>query len=460
MLRVVVHILVIALCGLWPARGLAWGEAGHHIVCEIAWTALDPAARTQVVELLRGDADRTFARSCSWADRVLRRRDGSFDPYHYVNVPEGADRVPPCAGKCVVDGIDEFARVLGDLAAPRRDRVLALKLVGHLVGDIHQPLHAGYVSDRGGNDVAVEVFGRKTDLHAAWDTDIVKRLHRDAQQDWTQYARALATGIRPVDRRLWRGSPRDWAYESYRLVEDVVYDGVPVIDDAYVARVRPVIEERLQAAGVRLASLLNGALAPSSRRTAAAKPRATLPPRLVAAQLGIWETDASGAVRLRETADIPRMPGLTFGWILTFDSLDREVAWNEELELSAPPRNAGGAKRARPTLLVRGGRAVLEGGRLAQSLTLDAGDPLGRQTIRVYVDGSLVQTFRFSTSLPHAATPVAPRTSQAPPAGCTPREQCCKVCSTGQACGATCISRSYTCRTGAGCACDAVDVCR
>ena len=43
---------------------------------------------------------------------------------------------------------------------------------------------------------------------------------------------------------------------------------------------------------------------------------------------------------------------------------------------------------------------------------------------------------------------------------CTPREQCCKVCSKGQACGASCISRSYTCRKGRGCACNAAELCR
>lgn len=45
-------------------------------------------------------------------------------------------------------------------------------------------------------------------------------------------------------------------------------------------------------------------------------------------------------------------------------------------------------------------------------------------------------------------------------ASCTPRAQCCKVCVKGQACGATCISASYTCHVGRGCACNASEICQ
>lgn len=34
------------------------------------------------------------------------------------------------------------------------------------------------------------------------------------------------------------------------------------------------------------------------------------------------------------------------------------------------------------------------------------------------------------------------------------QQECCKVCTTGKACGDTCIAREKTCRVGVGCACD------
>lgn len=43
---------------------------------------------------------------------------------------------------------------------------------------------------------------------------------------------------------------------------------------------------------------------------------------------------------------------------------------------------------------------------------------------------------------------------------CRPRQECCKVCSKGQACGASCISASYTCHKGRGCACNESEICR
>ena len=42
---------------------------------------------------------------------------------------------------------------------------------------------------------------------------------------------------------------------------------------------------------------------------------------------------------------------------------------------------------------------------------------------------------------------------------CTPREQCCRVCNRGRACGDSCISRDRQCHVGRGCACDASEVC-
>src|SRR6478735_7497132 len=42
---------------------------------------------------------------------------------------------------------------------------------------------------------------------------------------------------------------------------------------------------------------------------------------------------------------------------------------------------------------------------------------------------------------------------------CVPREQCCKVCSKGKACGDSCIRASYSCHKGSGCACDEENLC-
>ncbi len=268
MLRVVIPLGLLLFASA-PRPALAWGQDGHQIVCEIAWRELSRPTRARVRDLLSGDEETTFARSCSWADRVLRDRDESYDPYHYVNVPEGAAEIPACPGKCALSGIERFAAVLRDRNATKDERRFALKLVGHLVGDLHQPLHVGYAFDRGGNDVRVSFFGEPSNLHRVWDVLILERLHRD----WKTYAKTLASQIRPIDRTLWTpttperlstpkrsSTPKDWAHESYQLVEHLVYRELPSLDQAYLERARLVVEERLQAAGVRLAALLEETL--------------------------------------------------------------------------------------------------------------------------------------------------------------------------------------------------------
>ena len=319
--------VLVLVCWVSPSLALAWGEDGHHIVCEIAWQNLESEAKEEIREMLEGDDDPTFAVACSWADRVLRTRDPSFNPYHFVNAPERSASIQTCAGKCVISGIERFEKVLRDPSSSSKDRLEAVKLVGHFVGDIHQPLHASYSSDKGGNSVAVTFLGKRSNLHKVWDSLIIEQ----ANLGWSEYATGLAEKIHPIDRTLWSGgTPLDWANESYQVVEDLVYDDVPSLGSSYYQRARGVVENRLQAGGLRLAELLNEALRAS---------RAALP---------------------------------------------RLLSRTPSLEVSSSPSSSN----------------------------------------------------------------------------CTPRSECCRVCSKGLACGASCISASKTCRKGRGCACNASEVCR
>ena len=259
--RRVAPAVCVLLLLLAPAVARAWGNDGHQIVCDIAWRNLTPAAKTAVGTLLTGDADVTLARACSWADRVLRGRDPSFDLYHYLNLPKQAAAIAMCSGKCVLSGITHYAALLKNPATPREQRLFALKFLGHLVGDVHQPLHVSYRSNRWGNDVEVRFNNQTTTLYTLWNTAIIR--HR--QTNWKVYAQQLAAQINPIDRTLWHATdPLIWAAESYQIVEDSVYQGIDGVDlaGAYFARSVLIIENRLQAAGVRLAALLNRLLGP------------------------------------------------------------------------------------------------------------------------------------------------------------------------------------------------------
>jgi hypothetical protein len=155
----------------------------------------------------------------------------------------------------VVAAIGKYSAILANRRNSPAERAEALAFVVHFVGDVHQPLHAGYRHDAGGNDYQVRWHGRGTNLHRVWDSLMLDGTHLSA----AQYARklqaestSLATG----------GTPAEWAEESCRIDRDRdVYPSSRFIDQAYVQRELPIAERRLRQAGVRLAALLNRDLA-------------------------------------------------------------------------------------------------------------------------------------------------------------------------------------------------------
>ncbi len=124
----------------------------------------------------------------------------------------------------------------------------------HFVGDVHQPLHASYRDDKGGNDYQVRWHGRGTNLHKIWDTAMLNARGLSYQAYANEITAQTAT-LKPMG----TGTPAQWAQESCRIVrDDGVYPSTRFIDDdAYVARELPVAEQRLREAGARLATLLN-----------------------------------------------------------------------------------------------------------------------------------------------------------------------------------------------------------
>lgn len=254
--RCVFAVLALALSLCAPAA-LAWGALGHRVVAQLAQKQLTPTAERQVDRLLALQGAHRLADIATWPDDLRDLDPALFArtaKLHYINFHSG-DCVyhPPrdCANsECVVAAIQKYAAILGDRALPDAQRAQALAFVVHFVGDVHQPLHASYRDDKGGNDWQVRWHDRGTNLHAIWDTTMLNA----AGLSYQAYANELARDTRPVP----QGTPAGWAQESCRIVRDNgVYPHSRFIDEAYVARERPVAEQRLYEAGARLAGLLN-----------------------------------------------------------------------------------------------------------------------------------------------------------------------------------------------------------
>lgn len=240
-----------------------WGKDGHRIVADIASRLLTDRTRTEVEDLLRGES---LAEVSTWADAV--RDEPAYRataPWHYVNIPKDAEaydekRDCPKAG-CVVSAIRKQVETLKDGQAPREQRVEALKFLVHFVGDVHQPLHAGLAEDRGGNEIVVDFLGERKNLHEVWDSDLIERAHRP----WKEYADELARRMTDEQRKAWNSpDPAHWATESHKLAVSHAYTvgSQGALDEAYLDRATPVVEDRLTAAGVRLAALLNSIFDP------------------------------------------------------------------------------------------------------------------------------------------------------------------------------------------------------
>ena len=279
--KATIGFLALAVSALAPSTILAWGNEGHQVIALIAADRLTPAARSEVAELLGGDARDSMENASIWADYIRLTRPETA-PWHYVNIEiaaSGYSAATDCpADNCVVAQVQKAARIVADHQLLQPVRAEALRFLIHFVGDLHQPLHCADNRDRGGNEVAVVIGAEQTNLHAVWDIDAVAALGQDPGQT----ASALEAQVTPDDEASWgRGAPADWANESFGVAKRVIYAGLSgqggteapiILPRDYAARMRPVTATQLERAGVRLALLLNEAL----RSRARARQRASL----------------------------------------------------------------------------------------------------------------------------------------------------------------------------------------
>ena len=238
----------------------AWGPEGHMIVAEIAEKRLTPKAKAAVADLLRGQ---TFADVSNWADSIKGQAEWvQSKPWHFVDIPDG-QTYETTEHTADGDTITAITAMVKDLQSPSTDYTTkqnALKFIIHLVGDIHQPLHVGRPSDRGGNSTKVIFEGRSTNLHAFWDSGIISKENMDYQT----YARRLgeqsfmgntydlpAFSFSQIVTESMAARPAVYKFKSLGSAEPIV------LDQSYITRNLALMNSRLLTGGKRLAELLN-----------------------------------------------------------------------------------------------------------------------------------------------------------------------------------------------------------
>ncbi|MEZ5461372.1 S1/P1 nuclease [Dokdonella sp.] len=252
-------LLTALLTTATPAS--AWGPDGHRIVATLAEAQLDESVRPEVLRLLAISGEGSLAEVSNWADdvredpaqRELSRRTSRM---HYVNFNDARCQFEAesiCArGQCVVAAIDRYADALGDRSLSDAERAESLRFLVHFVADVHQPLHAGYRPDKGGNLFQIRLDGKGGNLHSVWDSRIIA----SRKVSWQAYAQRLALESPAVA----DGDPRAWAEQSCRITRDGVYPASRNLTPAYLADQLETVDQQIQRASARLAMLLNQSL--------------------------------------------------------------------------------------------------------------------------------------------------------------------------------------------------------
>ena len=276
--------VVLGLVAAAPV--IAWSALGHKLVGELAQRHLTPAANAEVARLLAGEPDPTLAGVATWADTMRDNDPARFkqtSPWHYVNLSSDNCHYAPerdCKdGQCVIAAIDAQRAILADHNQPLAARRDALKFIVHLVGDIHQPMHANSRNDQGGNkyqislrtDIAPEPYARDryvggimgTNLHSVWDYYILAERGLDLHQ----YADRLDHEPWPPVMDATALTPASWASESCALTDSrqlyPTQNGQEAhkLDRSYSLKYQMLAEQRIRIAAWRLATLLNETLA-------------------------------------------------------------------------------------------------------------------------------------------------------------------------------------------------------
>ncbi|KAL8035175.1 hypothetical protein ABFX02_12G079800 [Erythranthe guttata] len=276
-IHIVAFLVTLHLSCFCAAHG--WGIDGHLITCRLAQTRLSKSAANAVSELLPAYADNDLASLCSWADRVKFRYHWS-SPLHYIDTPDNlctyqynrdCKDEDGVQDRCVAGAINNYTNQLltYGTTASQYNLTEALLFLSHFIGDIHQPLHVGFTSDRGGNTIDVHWYTRKSVVHHVWDDNIIETAEeRFYDSNVDELINALDKNITTV----WANQAKAWAACSNTACPDIyasegikaacewAYKGVDegsVLEDEYFVSRNPVVNMRLAQGGVRLAATLN-----------------------------------------------------------------------------------------------------------------------------------------------------------------------------------------------------------
>ena len=262
-----ISVLIMSTLMLMSSiSAFGWGPKGHDVVAAIAEQNLSSKAKKELAKILDG---KSIVYYSSWMDNIQNSPSwkGGYDKtktWHYANVDKGLtyQTMPKNDKGDVVTALTLLTKEMTENYDNLSDSLKAdyIKMIVHMVGDLHCPMHAGRLSDRGGNGCRVKWFGQKTSLHSIWDSKMIDSARKWSYTEWRDH---LDRKGKKFYKSAVQGGYEDWfmatvenAAELYDYVERQEKDE-PNFSYQYVYDFSPMLEEQLLLGGLRLAHVLN-----------------------------------------------------------------------------------------------------------------------------------------------------------------------------------------------------------
>jgi hypothetical protein len=240
----------------------AWGSDVHSAIGILAMKQLEPGVLVELESIIGPLDAQAITEACNWPDDVRKTEQWKWTaPQHYINVPRGEityleSRDCP-RQQCATEAIKDYATELADNQAGKQERWQAFAWLCHLTGDLHQPMHAGFADDRGGNDYELDFKGEKINLHGFWDAELIYQNAADMQS----LVQLLSTTESPGTGANWSMEMvNDWTNDSHELAEHSAYPPNGNIDEAFLRKSWELAQQQIRLAASRLALIINTVL--------------------------------------------------------------------------------------------------------------------------------------------------------------------------------------------------------
>lgn len=255
---------------LYSPIGFCWNALGHRLIMQIAYDHLTPHAKITFNRYNRAVdyANANLVASAVWLDNI-RARTHAYDAMHYIDIPFSTDHssLPDLQRINAVWAVNKAKLVLLNPKIDARSKGTALRILIHVVGDIHQPLHAATrislqypEGDRGGNLVKLYRNPVARNLHSYWDKGAGQLIgKRRYGKSWVKTRAHTLEKQWPCDVAIADLDAMHWAQESYAIAQRSVYQ-LPSrnrTDNNYQNAAQYIVGQRLALSGCRLAALMN-----------------------------------------------------------------------------------------------------------------------------------------------------------------------------------------------------------